>query len=176
MAQCEIAQRFFDMLQAIGAEQKTPRNYGTNQLMYHSEMDLLEKIYQYPDSNVSDLSGICSVTKSAITQSCNKLFEKGLIEKYSFEQNKKEKYFRLTSQGEEMRLAHQNYHRNAGNEIRRYLCSLQGEERRIILEFMGKMEEYLPTYAFPCLCGEGVCGCATETQESGGEAHACGLS
>lgn len=159
MAQCEIAQRFFDMLQAIGAEQKTPRDYGTGQLMYHSEMDLLEKIYQYPDSNVSDLSGICGVTKSAITQSCNKLFEKGLIKKYSIAKNKKEKYFHLTEAGETMRLAHQHYHREAGNEMRRYLCSLQGEARQNILKFMDKMEEYLPTYAFPCLCSEGVCDC-----------------
>lgn len=93
MAQCEIARQFFEMMQAIAADKKTPRDYGTGELLFHSELDLLEKIFENPQQNVSDLAALCDVSKSAITQLCNKLLEKGLIEKYSLEKKQKGKIF-----------------------------------------------------------------------------------
>lgn len=161
MSQCEIAKQFFSMLQEISAEQKIPRDYGSGQMLFHSELDLLEKIHQNPDSNVSRLSALCCVTKSAITQSSNKLSEKGLIEKYTVGNNKKERYFRLLQEGEDVRLQHQKYHEEAAAGLRQYLCSLTGEAREIIMEFMEKMKEYPPVCVFPCQHDHGGQACET---------------
>lgn len=140
MAQCEIARQFFEMMQAIAAEQKTPRDYGTGELLFHSELDLLEKIFENPQQNVSDLAALCDVSKSAITQLCNKLLEKGLIEKYSLEKNKKEKYFALTQQGETVRALHAQYRQKAAQEMRAYLCALDGQAKKTILSFLPEYE------------------------------------
>ena len=151
--QCEIAKQFFEMMDSIHAEQKTPKDYGSGYLLYHAELDLLEKISLHPGANVSALSAHACVTKSAITQICSKLLEKGLIEKYLLDKNKKEKYFRLTPAGETVRQRHQQDHIAAASEIRAYLCSLEGSEKSLILNFMQKMKTWMPICAFSCMCG-----------------------
>ena len=96
--QCEMARQFFDMLTVITAKQKIPKEYADRQVLYNAEIELLEKIYQYPEANISILSVKLGVTKSAVTQISIKLLDKGLIEKFQDSKNKKEKYFRLTNE------------------------------------------------------------------------------
>lgn len=169
MAQCEIVGRFFETMQAVAAEQKIPGDYGTGHLFFHSELDLLEKIHQHPNCNVSDLSALCGVSKSAITQICNKLMEKGVIEKYNLAKNKKERYFRLIKEGETVRLKHQERHEEAAEEMRGYLCSMTGESKAVIIDFMEKMKEYMPVCAFPCQYNEQTC----QSSRKKGEEKTC---
>ena len=51
--QCEMARQFFDMLTVITAKQKIPKEYADGQVLYNAEIELLEKIYQYPQANIS---------------------------------------------------------------------------------------------------------------------------
>lgn len=151
--QCEIARRFFEMLSAITTEQKIPREYSGGHMLYHAEIDLLGKIDEYPGANVSMLSLKSGVTKSAVTQMSVKLMNKGLIECYQNPKNKKEKYFRLTKAGQEVRIGHAAYNRMAADEIRNYLCSMNEADKKIILQFLDKMKQYMPLCSFPCQCG-----------------------
>ena len=89
--QCEMARQFFDMLTVITAKQKIPKEYADGQVLYNAEIELLEKIYQYPEANISILSVKLGVTKSAVTQMSIKLLDKELIEKFQDSKNKKEK-------------------------------------------------------------------------------------
>ena len=50
--QCEMARQFFDMLTVITAKQKIPKEYADGQVLYNAEIELLEKIYQYPQANI----------------------------------------------------------------------------------------------------------------------------
>ena len=156
--QCRIVENFFDMLQCILDEQKTPKDYGAGIILYHSEVDLLEKIGRFQECNVSRLSKICGVTKSAITQMTGKLGEKGLIEKYSPPKNKKEKYFRLTEKGLEIRKGHEDYHRQSNAEIQGYLCALGPEQKKVVGEFMEKVKKCTPFCVFNCNCESGCAG------------------
>lgn len=156
--QCSIVENFFDMLQCILDEQRTPKDYGAGIVLYHSEVDLLEKIDRFPECNVSRLSHICGVTKSAITQMTGKLGEKGLVEKYSPPKNKKEKYFRLTEKGMEIRKGHEDYHRQSNAEIQGYLCALGPEQKQVVNEFMEKVKKCTPFCVFKCNCESGCAG------------------
>lgn len=151
--QCEIVAKFFDLLSAITAQQKLPTQYAGGQVLYHAEMELLQQISENPGANVSDLSRISGVTKSAITQMSAKLLDKGVIEKYSVSTNKKEKYFRLSEAGEAARRAQGEYYQDASEEMRVYLCSLEGRDKQTILEFMEKMKKCMPVCTFTCECG-----------------------
>ena len=163
--QCEIVKNFFELLSSITAQQKLPVEYVEGQPLYHAEMELLQQIYENPDANVSDLSRLSAVTKSAVTQTSAKLLSKGLIEKYSAEGNKKEKYFRLTDEGENMRLARIRYYSEAADEMKSYLCSLQGNDKLTIMNFMNKMKKCLPVCAFPCQCGTVTDACHKAEEE-----------
>lgn len=157
--QCEIARMLFETLTAITAEQKVPRTYLDGLVLYHAELDLLEKIDENPGTNVSMLSEKSGVTKSAITQMSAKLLEKGLIERYQDPKNKKEKFFRLTAEGQAVRQDHAELHKATADELRDYLCSLQVSEKKIILEFLEKIKKCMPVCAFSCQCGSNGTSC-----------------
>lgn len=157
--QCEMARQFFDMLTVITAKQKIPKEYANGQVLYNAEIELLEKIYQYPATNISTLSAKLGVTKSAVTQMSVKLLDKGLIEKFQDSKNKKEKYFRLTNEGEKARESYMADHNQALNEMRAYLCSLNENDKKTILTFMKMMKQYMPVYTFPCQCGANQNSC-----------------
>ncbi len=64
-----------------------------------SEIHCIEYIGSNVDSNVTKLAESYYMTLGAISKLTKKLIKKGLIESYQKPDNKKEIYFRLTSQG-----------------------------------------------------------------------------
>lgn len=163
--QCEMARQFFDMLTVITAKQKIPKEYADGQVLYNAEIELLEKIYQYPQANISILSVKLGVTKSAVTQMSIKLLDKGLIEKFQDSKNKKEKYFRLTNEGKKARETYMAHHDQALNEMKPYLCSLNENDKNTILTFMKMMKQYMPVYTFPCQCGTNQNSCCLAAED-----------
>ena len=163
--QCEMARQFFDMLTVITAKQKIPKEYADGQVLYNAEIELLEKIYQYPQAHISILSVKLGVTKSAVTQMSIKLLDKGLIEKFQDSKNKKEKYFRLTNEGKKARETYMAHHDQALNEMRAYLCSLNENDKNTILTFMKMMKQYMPVYTFPCQCGTNQNSCCLAAED-----------
>ena len=163
--QCEMARQFFDMLTVITAKQKIPKEYADGQVLYNAEIELLEKIYQYPQANISILSVKLGVTKSAVTQMSIKLLDKELIEKFQDSKNKKEKYFRLTNEGKKARETYMAHHDQALNEMRSYLCSLNENDKNTILTFMKMMKQYMPVYTFPCQCGTNQNSCCLAAED-----------
>ena len=171
MIQCEIARQFFETLDAVTSEQNIPREYSGGQTLYRAETELLELIERYPAANVSMLSEKFGVTKSAVTQISARLLDKGLIERYKSLKNKKERYFRLTEAGRRIRAEYADRNQKAADLMCRYLCSLNGEEKKIILSFMKTVRSCIPLSAFPCRCGEQRQACLlTEQTERTGEA------
>lgn len=148
--QCEIARQFFEMFAVIAAEQRIPWEYCNKYVLYHAEIDMLEKINQNPDWNISTLSKKSGVTKSAVTQISGKLAEKGLIEQFQSPGNKKEKYLRLTEAGQQVLIQHTERTQMAARELQNYLCSLNDNEKNTILQFMDMMKRYVPICSFPC--------------------------
>lgn len=148
--QCEIARQFFEMLGAITAEQKIPREYCGGHVLHRAELELLEKIDEYPAANGSALSAKSGVTKSAVTQICARLMEKGLIERFQSPANKKERYYRLTEAGKRAREAYAEGSRAASEQLQSYLCSLGEGDKRAIVTFISMMKRYAPVCSFPC--------------------------
>ena len=163
--QCEMARQFFDMLTVITAKQKIPKEYADGQVLYNAEIELLEKIYQYPQANISILSVKLGVTKSAVTQMSIKLLDKELIEKFQDSKNKKEKYFRLTNEGKKARETYMAHHDQALSKMRAYLCSLNENDKNTILTFMKMMKQYMPVYTFPCKCGTNQNSCCLAAED-----------
>ena len=157
--QCEIAEKFFEMLNAVTAVRKVPWQTKDGQLLYRAEIELLEKIEAYPMSNVSGLSAKCGISKSAVTQMCARLQEKGWVETQRSETNKKEKYLCLTPSGTRLREEHEAFYEATADRLCHFLHSLKAEEKRMILRFMEMMKQCAPVCAFPCRCGESEEAC-----------------
>jgi DNA-binding MarR family transcriptional regulator len=106
----ELIEKLYKMLNIVNDEMKTARDYGVGFEMYHSEMHLLEAIYNHEGANASELSKILGFTNGAISQVTKKLLDKALIENYQIPNNKKEVYFRLTDLGLKAFRGHRKHH------------------------------------------------------------------
>ena len=75
-----------------------------------SEIHFIEYIGEHSDPKVTELAESYHMTTGGATKLTKKLVQKGLIESYQKPQNKKEVYFRLTNQGQEIFRIHQKLH------------------------------------------------------------------
>ncbi len=162
--QCEIAQRLFELLSAIESRQKKPIDCGDGNTLYRAEAYLLNMINEYPGSNVSMLSARCGVTKSAVVQISSRLVQKGLIEACRNDENKKERYYRLTPAGDKARRLLDERNAAAAEKLRGYLCSLSTKKKAAVIEFLEHVEEDMPLYSFPCRRKEGEGSCIYEEE------------
>lgn len=75
-----------------------------------SEIHCIECINDNIDSNVTKLAESLYMTRSAISKLTKKLMDKGFIESYQKEENKKEIYFKLTEEGKRINKIHHDLH------------------------------------------------------------------
>lgn len=148
--QCTIIDSLFQTLRSLLDAEKDPRDYGTGQPLYKAEIRLLEAIHRYPEAKATDLAQQLGITRGALTQMSNRLAEKALVERFTLPENKKEKYLRLTGRGEAAWKAHQSFHSDANAELCEFFRSLSREEKHLILEFLGKVEDAAPIARCDC--------------------------
>lgn len=147
---CKVTEKIFEIINMIGEEQKKPREYG-GQLLYHSEVAFLDVVHRFPELNVSDMSNFMRITKGAVTQFSVKLSKKGLLEIYTKNGNKKEKYFRLTQTGETVRKEHFSFHEKSNRNLCGYLKTLDEKEMKTIFDFLNHLKNCVPFCEFDCM-------------------------
>lgn len=130
-----IVEKMFRAFNEMNERAKQPRGYGTEQLLYQSEIHTISVICNHESVNASELAQIMGITKGAITQVVNKLIQKGLVEKYNLPGNKKEVYFSLTESGRIANEAHCRYHDRIHGRVIEYLDKLNKEKLEAIEQF-----------------------------------------
>lgn len=148
---CKVAEKIFEIMKMLLEEQKKPREYG-GQLLYHSEVAFLDVVHRFPEMNVSEMSNLLRITKGAVTQLSVKLSKKELLEIYTKDGNKKEKYFRLTKAGEGVREEHLSFHENSNRNLCSYLKTLDENETKTIFDFLSHLKDCVPFCEFDCIC------------------------
>ena len=138
--QTYIVEKLIHAVNKMNACAKKPRDYGTSDLLYQSEIHTLAAVHHHAGRNASELAVILGVTNGAITQVVGKLMNKGLIEKYHLRGNQKEVYFRLTQKGEVAYAGHERCDAVRFGDLLNYLSSLQEGELEIIEAFFEKLE------------------------------------
>ena len=150
---CRVAARFFQVFNQLQEEMRQPKDYGIGLTLTHSEMAFLDVLHREGGANVSTISRHLGLTKGAITQSSQKLMQKGLVEGYSRPDNKKEKYFRLTELGARAREGHQRYHDDANQRLCDYFSELDEGEAAGILQLLDHLKGCPPFSEFSCRGG-----------------------
>ena len=128
----------------INLNDKKPKNFGTNHLLYQSEIHFIDAIGITNEINASQLSSKLDITNGAVTQVSQKLSQKKLIEKYKKETNKKEVYFKLTKQGKIAYENHKDFHQELNNKLIVYLEALSQEQINGILGLIDIAEKHIP--------------------------------
>ncbi|HBF39434.1 MAG TPA: MarR family transcriptional regulator [Firmicutes bacterium] len=108
-----------------------------------SEVHCIEYIERNEDSNVTRLAESFYVTRGAISKLTKKLIKKGLIESYQKPDNKKEIYFRLTSQGKAIDKVHEELHKEFRERDKAVFEQVTEEQFDIMLSFVEKYSRHL---------------------------------
>ncbi len=107
------------------------------------EVHCIEYIERNVDSNVTKLSDSFYVTRGAISKLTKKLIKKGVIESYQKPDNKKEIYFRLTSEGKVINKIHEELHKEFQERDKAIFEQVTEEEFDVMLSFVEKYNRHL---------------------------------
>ncbi len=94
----ELIDQFLRILHLYSVITRKPKDYGTGDLLYFTEVHTIAMIGSKGEINVTNLAGLMGVTKGAISQTIRKLTAKGLILRKSTD-NRKEVLLALTEKG-----------------------------------------------------------------------------
>ncbi len=108
-----------------------------------SEVHFIESIGRNVDSNVTKLAESFYMTRGAISKIAKKLIKKGIIETYQKPDNKKEIYFRLTSQGNVINNIHEELHNELRERDKAVFEQITEEQFDIMLNFVEKYSRHL---------------------------------
>ena len=108
-----------------------------------SEIHCIEHIGENGDANVTQLAESFYMTKGAISKMTKKLIKKGAIENYQKPNNKKEVYFRLTSQGEVIHEVHKQMHKKFNERDKVVFDQISEDQFDVMLNFMEKYSKHL---------------------------------
>jgi DNA-binding MarR family transcriptional regulator len=108
-----------------------------------SEIHCIECIGKNEDSNVTKLAESFYMTRGAISKMTKKLIQKGVIESYQKSDNKKEVYFRLTSQGQDIYKVHEELHKEFQERDKVVFEHVTEEQFDLMLSFIEKYSKHL---------------------------------
>lgn len=141
----ELFERWGRIMNKMCRSENLPRDFGTGDLLFPSEIHTLCVIGSLPGMKITDLSGRPGVTKGAVSRIAKKMEEKGLIEKYQEPGNNKEIRLRLTLIGKKAYLGHEEYHKKAFGQIQKEMVKLTREQAVFLFRFLGMMENVIDT-------------------------------
>ena len=108
-----------------------------------SEIELIENIALIPNANVTRLAAASYMTRGAISKLTKKLIAKNIIESYQSVKNKKEIYFRLTTNGQKINDIHQKLHQSFLERDKEVFKYMTDEEFDTIFRFIGRYRHHL---------------------------------
>jgi len=137
----KISEAWIRVLNKMEAHEKSPKDFGTGDLLYCSEIHTIMAIGKNPDINLTSLSRLLGISKSAISQMVSKLAGKDLVEKHRDPANDKEVLIRLTPRGMIAYLGHEQHHAKIYARMHQNLGDLTEDQFALILRFLAAIEE-----------------------------------
>lgn len=135
--------KFRSIIELTTKLDKSPKRFGTDNLLTHSEIHLIEIIGVDQDQGVTDISKRLGITKGAVSQSLKKLELKGYSVKEQDPENLSRSLVRLTTKGKTAYWAHKQWHESMDGGFQEYLGGLRSSELDTIIEFLNRVEDFL---------------------------------
>ena len=127
---------FIKLVNRYNEIESQPFFYGTDTLLYTSEVHTIEAIGNNPDVNITQLAKLQGITKGAISKRIQKLIQKDLVTKSFAPQSENEVVLNLTNKGIKAFKGHEAYSQKFNNEISK-LCEIFSKNTLEELELVG---------------------------------------
>lgn len=122
------------------------RRFNEEVLATPAEAHLVESVHNHPDANANELARILGYTKSNLSLRTAKLCDKGLIQRYNKDGNRKEIYYRVTPRGQALYDAHARFHLDLNRPIYQKYLSFSADQKTFLCGFLKEYADYLEYY------------------------------
>lgn len=126
--------------------EKMSIDFGNNEKLYPSEIHIIEAIGSNRANKVTELSYMFHITKGAVSQVVNKLYDKELIYKERNKEFGKEIILSLTPKGQRAFEIQDELHKKMKIEFSNYLGSFGPEQIDSFILILAKIEEYIDAF------------------------------
>jgi DNA-binding MarR family transcriptional regulator len=134
---------FLKILHLYSVIGRRPKDYGTGDLLYVTELHTIAVVARNNEVNMTQLADIMGVTKGAISQTINKLVHKGLILKTNIT-NRKEVNLMLSEKGRIVVKAQESFQKEIFTFAEKLYESAKSEDRetvkRLFMAIVDNME------------------------------------
>lgn len=137
----KIRELFVKIINKLNTLERTPRNYGTDELLYTSEIITIETLGYHPDLNVTAFANKHGVTKGAVSQTIKRLEKKGFVTRYKNPVNQREVMLKLTTKGEIAFHQHTLFHLRFAKEFFDEFENMTPEQASFLINFLTKLDQ-----------------------------------
>lgn len=139
----EMIHKFERVMSKYSKAEKVPKNYGTKEILYKSEIHTIEAIGKNNKINVTQLALYLGITKGAVSQMIDKLVKKALVNKKLLSPTENEVSLELTEKGWLAYNGHEDYHKDLYAKIARNMEHLSQENIEAFSEILSELENFL---------------------------------
>jgi len=122
---------------------KSPKDFGTGELLYASEIHTIAVIGKNPESNLTQIAHFLGVSKSAASKFIKKLLTKDYIIKNKAKNSNREVMFHLTDKGQIALNGHEVYKVKMFKEVNTIIENTSETDIILIEKFLNSIYEAL---------------------------------
>lgn len=138
-----IQARLLDMVYAahryLAELESVPRDYGTGEALYSSEIHTVVAVRDDPGINLTELARSLGVSPAAASKFAAKLVMRGYLEKYQADGNRRDVLFRVTERGRVAAKGHGEFERKTFAPLLRIEKSVAPEQRAAVGDYLSRL-------------------------------------
>ena len=138
-----MVEKFMGLVRRTAELENRPWHFGTAEILYRSEIFLLELIGDQEGIGVTEAANLLGITKGAVSQTLKKLDAKGLMEKRSDPINSLKACLYLTNKGKSAFYAHKHWHETMDGGFKNYFSRLSQENISFLEDFLNQLDAFL---------------------------------
>ena len=121
--------------------ESTPRDYGTGDLLYSTDIHTVAAIAISPGCNLTKLAEMLSISKAAASKFVAKLIGLGYLLKSKRMDTGRDVIFNLTTKGQAAALAHEKFVAETFGPLQQIEATLSEEEYQLISSYFEKINK-----------------------------------
>ncbi|MGE4557573.1 MAG: MarR family winged helix-turn-helix transcriptional regulator [Desulfovibrionaceae bacterium] len=125
---------------------KQPREFGTEELLYPTEIHVVSVVAALGAVSVTEISEQFGTTRGAASQMVDKLVSKGLLAKRTDPDKRSRLIVEATDKGRLAHAQHMKFHKERDKEFFHFIENLTPEQRRTVLAFLENMDGWMASY------------------------------
>ncbi len=141
MGETSILELIYSAHRRLTALENEPRDYGTGEPLYASDIHVLEAVAGHEGSNLTELAGILGISMPAAHKAAGKMIAQGYLGKRKREDNAKEVLYYLSESGKKAVQGHRRFERRIFAPLRELEAGLSEKDRRAIGSFLESLGE-----------------------------------